>query len=127
MAPRGVAAGVKTPERGPSPPRSLRLAPLGTARWVQGHLFVQPPRSDLGGMDGVAQTGQSAVVLAVTASWGLPRQSDPGLAGRSGNFSQPQATPAASWGRGTGWLTDPGQVRCESAEDSVTHLLARPS
>lgn len=88
---------------------------------------MQPPRSDLGGMDGVAQTGQSAVVLAVTASWGLPRQSDPGLAGRSGNFSQPQATPAASWGRGTGWLTDPGQVCCESAEDSVTHLLARPS
>lgn len=183
-APRGVATGVKAPERGPSPPRALlrlplllpgfalalpmrplltrgpgqilwalapgRLVPLAT--WhpyphrslllalstavpvadTAGHsrlgsrAVTQPPRrSGPGAMDGVAQTGRSAAAPAAATSWAsLVRAAQNGS---SGKCSQPQATPAASWGRGAGWLVDPCQACGTSAQDSVTHLLAKPS
>lgn len=118
----------------PYPHRSLLLA-LSTAAPVAdtaGHsrlgsrAVTQPPRrSEPGATDGVAQTGRSAVAPAAATSWAsLVRAAQNGS---SGKCSQPQATPAASWGRGTGWLVDPCQACGMSAQDSVTHLLAKPS
>lgn len=109
----------------PCPLRRLWPTPLGTAGWVPGQL-----RSHRGGVNRVPRTGwrRRAGLLR-------PRQPQPPGAslvraaqnGSSGKCSQPQATPAASWGQGTGWLVDPCQACCMSAQDSVTHLLAKPS
>lgn len=109
----------------PCPLRRLWPTPLGTAGWVPGQL-----RSHRGGVNRVPRTGwrRRAGLLR-------PRQPQPPGAslvraaqnGSSGKCSQPQATPAASWGRGAGWLVDPCQACGTSAQDSVTHLLAKPS
>lgn len=183
-APRGVATGVKAPERGPSPPRALLRLPLllpgfalalpmrplltrgpGQILWAlaPGRLVPlatwhpYPHRSLLLALStaapvadtaGHSRLGSRAVTQPPRRSdrvprtgWrrraGLlrPRQPQPPGAslvraaqnGSSGKCSQPQATPAASWGRGTGWLVDPCQACGTSAQDSVTHLLAKPS
>lgn len=71
--------------------------------------------------------GKSAVGLALIASWRLPSQADPRMAGLE--VSPSQAIPAASWGQGHRVARQclPCQACRMSAQDSVTHLLAKPS
>lgn len=83
-----------------------------------------PGEETPGWYDGVMWTDKPAV--AVAAFRGLPavRLTQEW---QVWTFLPATGTPAASWGQEQEWLVLLCQTCCMSAQDSVTHLLAKPS